>query len=57
MKINNLLKRVKADTNQIENMPDDYKKGWFDGFVKGRDGQRKADIEAVQKLVGSNQIK
>ncbi len=46
-----LFQRVKANDNGVQSMPDDYIKGWYAGYVLGRDTQRKSDIEVAQKLL------
>ena len=46
-----LFKRVSGDDNSISNMPEEFKRGWYDGFVVGRETQRNADIEAGEKLI------
>jgi hypothetical protein len=49
-----LFKRAGSEIEigkRIENTPEDYKQGFYDGFVQGRDAQRKADIEVGKRLI------
>jgi len=52
-RLEQLFKRVGSGNagEQIENMPDDYKRGFYDGFVQGRDTQRKSDIQVAKSMV------
>lgn len=47
------FRRATCDDSGIENMPDDYKEGWYAGFVKGRDTQRESDIKVGKRLLES----
>ncbi len=48
-----IFKRVGGESidEQILNMSEDYKKAFYDGFIQGRDTQRKADIQVVERLL------
>ena len=40
----------------IENMPEDYIDGWYNGHVVGRDAQRSADIALAKKMFEDNDL-
>ena len=44
------LKRVKVSDRELKRVAkqsDDYKHGYFSGYVNGRDGQYTADLKAI----------
>ena len=46
------LKRVKVsdeELDRVEQQSDDYKKGYFSGYVNGRDAQYSADLKATRE--------
>ncbi len=45
-----LFKRAGLDERdkQIENMPDEFKNGFYKGFVEGREAQRISDIQVAK---------
>lgn len=53
-RLEQLFKRVSGDDSSIQNMPDDFIKGWYDGNVMGREAQRKADIKVAKRLLATD---
>ncbi len=49
--ITRLFKRVAKVELGILTMPDEYIKGYREGFVKGREAQRQADIEVAKRTL------
>ncbi len=47
-----LFKRVPVDDKDIQNMPEEYMRGWYSGAIAGREVQRNADIEVSKRLQG-----
>ena len=50
-RIAQLIKRAgisDAEDKRVGNMPDDYKTGYFAGWVAGREAQRNADIKVIE---------
>ncbi len=49
-----IFKRCGGNSDGIENMPEDYKDGWYVGDVAGREAQRTADIALVKEMFENN---
>ncbi len=52
------LKRVKVSDEELDRVAkqsDDYKHGYFSGYVKGRDGQYSADLKATRETRRRNE--
>lgn len=47
-----LFKRARAEDKGLENMPQEYRDGWYDGAVAGREAQRNADVEVAKRIAG-----
>ncbi len=48
-----LFKRAVVDNKAIQNMPEEYIRGWYAGAVVGREAQRKTDIVVAKRLLES----